>query len=54
MLAQLDVEILVAAHERKHASRGVSVAPQFMHGVTEIPQIERHEEVLMFVSMHES
>jgi hypothetical protein len=54
MLAQLDVEIPVSAHERKHASTGVSVVPQFMHGVDEIPQIDRHDEVLMFVAMHES
>ena len=54
MLAQLDVEMPVAAHERKQASRGVSVGPQFMHGVVEMPQIERHDDVLMFVAMHES
>lgn len=54
MLAQLDVEIPVAAHERKHASTGVSVAPQFEHACVEIPQIDRHDDVEMFVAMHES
>ena len=54
MLAQLEVEMPVAAHDRKHASRGVSVEPQFEHGVVEMPQIDRQDDVLMFVAMHES
>lgn len=54
ILAQLDVEIPVAAHDRKHASRGDSLGPQFEHTVVEMPQIDRHDDVLMFVAMHES
>jgi hypothetical protein len=54
MLAQLEVEMPLAEHERKHASRGDSLAPQFEHRSIENPQIERHDDVLKWFAMHES
>ena len=54
MLAQLDVDVPLAAHTRKHASRGDSVVPHTVHVSVEKPQIERHDEVDVWFAMHTS
>ena len=54
MLAQLDVDVPLCVHSRKHASRGDSLVPHTVHGWVEKPQIERHDDVDVLFAMHES
>jgi hypothetical protein len=54
MLAHVEVDVPLWAHTRKHASRGDSEGPQFVHSSCENPQIERHVEVDVPFAMHTS